>query len=192
MPGFNDTYHSDIEILARIATWMTDTYKDGALLSGIIYLHRITDNRMECSENLNLRMFKKLYGRNNLKNVILGTTMWELVPDTDGVRRENDLKTEFWKDMVDKGSTVERIYKRPKWAKNLVRKLLNNEPMVTRFQEQIIAGKALAETDAGAELAKELSVMEETLVKKFENAHMETQQALKHGKPRSAPRQLID
>jgi hypothetical protein len=100
---------------------MKETYDAGVLLSGTIYLHRITDNRMDGSETLNLRMFKSLCGSNNLRNVILGTTTWELVPEADGIRRENDLKDIFWKDMMTRGSTLERIYKRPEAAKNLVR-----------------------------------------------------------------------
>ncbi|KAH9205376.1 P-loop containing nucleoside triphosphate hydrolase protein [Leptodontidium sp. 2 PMI_412] len=74
-PGFSDTNFSDTEILRRIAAWMKDTYDDGFLLSGIIYLHRIIDPRMEGPSLKNLRMMKKLCGANSLSNVVLATTI---------------------------------------------------------------------------------------------------------------------
>lgn len=74
-PGFSNTRLSDTEILQRIATWINDTYDDGHLLSGIIYLHRIIDNRREGPSLKNLRMMKALCGINSLKNVVLATTM---------------------------------------------------------------------------------------------------------------------
>jgi hypothetical protein len=46
-PGFDDIGVSDTEILTRIADWIKDIYDEGSLLSGIIYLHRISDPRMD-------------------------------------------------------------------------------------------------------------------------------------------------
>jgi hypothetical protein len=74
-PGFSDTNFSDIEILRRIAAWMKDTYDDGYLLSGIIYLYRIINTYIEGPSLKNLRMMKALYGANTLRNVVLAMTM---------------------------------------------------------------------------------------------------------------------
>lgn len=179
-PGFDDTNLSDVDVLTKIADWMRQTYDEGVLLSGIIYLHRISDNRMEGSETLNLRMFKKLCGMDNLKNVILATTMWDLTPEADALRREGNLRDIFWKDMLAKDSTMERIYKQPGFAKTLVRKVLSNDRMVTRLQEQMGAGKQLRDTDAGAEMTKELGELEARLTRKYEAA-LATQRALRNG-----------
>lgn len=181
-PGFNDTNLSDIDVLTRIAERMKATYGEGTLLSGIIYLHKITDNRMEGSETLNLRMFKKLCGLENLKSVILGTTMWELTPENDAIRREHELKEILWKDMLDRSSVMERIYRQPEFARGLIRKLLQNQPMATRLQQQMGSGQQLKDTDAGAEMNRELALMEERLVKQFEAANLETQKALRDGR----------
>lgn len=79
-------------------------------LNGIIYLHRITDVRMQGSAKKNLLMFKQLCGPDALKNVVLATTMWSLVNPTDGQAREKELIStpEFWGWMLQKGSRVER------------------------------------------------------------------------------------
>ena len=46
-------------------------------LSGILYLHRITDNRMAGTPLKNLQVFQKLCGRDALGKVYLTTTMWD-------------------------------------------------------------------------------------------------------------------
>jgi hypothetical protein len=46
-PGFDDTNRSDTEVLKEIARWLVASYKGKILLNGIIYLHRITDIRMQ-------------------------------------------------------------------------------------------------------------------------------------------------
>lgn len=163
-PGFSDTNISDTEILRRIATWMTDTYNDGCLLSGIIYLHRIIDVRMEGPSLKNLRMMKKLCGANSLRNVVLATTMWEKVAEEEGFRREAELKDDFWKDMIVGGSAVTRIRTETgNDARALVKSLLKNKPRPTRIQEELHSGKSLRQTDAGTEIMEEIAKLEQRL-----------------------------
>jgi len=163
-PGFSDTNLSDTEILRRIATWMKDTYDDGFLLSGIIYLHRITDIRMEGPSLKNLRMMEKLCGANSLRNVVLATTMWEKVTDEEGLRREAELKQDFWKDMIDNGSTVARITTEAGGdARALVKSLLKNKPVSTQLQEELHSGKTLVQTEAGTEIREEIARLERKL-----------------------------
>lgn len=177
-PGFSDTNFSDTEILGRIATWMKDTYDDGLLLSGIIYLHRISDVRMEGPSLKNLRMMKKLCGLDSLRNVVLATTMWEKVTDKEGLRREAELKNIFWKDMLDKGSTVSRIMTETgNDARALVKSLLKNKPVSTRLQEELHSGKALIQTEAGTEIREEIAKLERKLRAEHESAIAELKAA---------------
>jgi hypothetical protein len=163
-PGFSDTNLSDTEILRRIAEWMKDNYDEGLLLSGIIYLHRITDIRMEGPSLKNLRMMKKLCGENSLANVVLATTMWEKVTEEAGTRREEELKQKFWKDMIDCGSTVRRIMTgRADDARALIKSMLKNRPTSTRLQEELRDGKPLIQTEAGLEIRDELARLEQKL-----------------------------
>ena len=107
-PGFDDTNRSDTEVLREIATWLTDSYTANIKLNGIIYLHRISDVRMQGSAKKNLFMFKKLCGPNALRHVILATTMWDRVSEVEGRAREQELTStdDFWGWMVSQGSRV--------------------------------------------------------------------------------------
>jgi len=78
-PGFDDTDRDDSDILCDVALWFSESLKRGIRLSGILYLHRISDRRMTGSAKKNLLMFKKLCGNNALVNVTLATTMWGTV-----------------------------------------------------------------------------------------------------------------
>lgn len=109
-PGFDDSYRSNSEIVDAILTWLERSYRAKDLLSGIIYLHRISDVRMQGSSLQNLRMFRKLCGDEALKNVLLVTTFWDTVNDAEGRVREKELSSnnDFWGLMISKGSRMKR------------------------------------------------------------------------------------
>jgi hypothetical protein len=182
-PGFSDTNLSDTEILRRIAAWMKDNYDEGLLLSGIIYLHRVTDIRMEGPSLKNLRMMKKLCGEGSLANVVLATTMWEKVTEEEGTRREEELKQVFWKEMIASGSTVRRIMTgRADDARALVKSMLTNRPTSTRLQEELRDGKALIQTEAGLEIRDEIARLEQKLKEEHRLEMKELKEAQKQRK----------
>lgn len=80
------------------------------MLTGIIYLHRITDVRIGGSGMKNLRMFRKLCGERGLGSVVLATTMWSLCPAADALSREDQLvrQNDLWKHLVGHGACVFR------------------------------------------------------------------------------------
>ncbi|CZR64978.1 uncharacterized protein PAC_14878 [Phialocephala subalpina] len=104
-PGFNDTTLSDHEIFQTLIKYLA-----GTKLNGILYLHRITDTRMQGSALRNLTMFRKLCGEDCFKDIVLGTTHWDAVENDIGVKREKELveTEEFWGEMVGRGSRVMR------------------------------------------------------------------------------------
>ncbi|OCH83803.1 hypothetical protein OBBRIDRAFT_742684, partial [Obba rivulosa] len=61
-PGFDDTTKSDTDILKMIAVYLSTTYENGYKLSGVIYIHRISDFRMTGVSRRNFTMFRKLCG----------------------------------------------------------------------------------------------------------------------------------
>ncbi|KFY32272.1 hypothetical protein V493_00350 [Pseudogymnoascus sp. VKM F-4281 (FW-2241)] len=186
-PGFGDTTISDTEILRKIAEWMRDSYDDGFLLSGIIYLHRISDDRMEGQSLKNLRMMRKLCGTNSLKNVVLATTMWENVTESVGMERELELKQDFWKDMIEDGSTVARILtENGNEAHELVRLLLKNKPLSTLLQDELRSGKTLAQTGAGTEIIVELAQQEQRLRREYQAEHAEWERAMQSSAQKDA------
>jgi hypothetical protein len=75
-PGCGDTNCSDTDVLKEIAFFLSQTYKHTIRLAGIIYLHRITDDRVGSSALRNLNMFKQLCGEDVYEHVVLVTIMW--------------------------------------------------------------------------------------------------------------------
>lgn len=163
-PGFNDTNRSDTEILTALADWMKSSYHDKMLLSGIIYLHAISDTRMTHSSLQNLRMFRKLCGDHNLKNVILATTKWSVTPLEDALRREKDLTSEggFWRTMMTAGSVVRRFENSAASAKNLVEEILDmgQKKIVPTIQKEVVEGTKLVDTEAGAFIEETIALLQ--------------------------------
>lgn len=159
-PGFNDSTRSDTEILGVLADWMQGSYSDDLLLSGIIYLHCISDTRMTNTSIQNLRMFRKLCGDKNLQHVILTTTKWGITPEGDALRREEELKTAegFWGLMIAHGALIRRFENTKESARALVEEILHpgQERFMPKIQEEVVNGMKLSETEAGAYLSKAL------------------------------------
>lgn len=157
-PGFDDTVRDDTDVLRDIADWLTKVYEKRTDLRGVIYLHRITDPRMQGSAMKNLFMFKKLCGPEGLKNVILATTMWENVLEEDGHRREAELRDtpDYWKDMIEKhGSRMVRHQNSGASAKSIITNLLQSaHPTTFAIQNEMVdQGKDLNQTSAGKQLS---------------------------------------
>ncbi|KAG6331487.1 hypothetical protein ID866_7601 [Astraeus odoratus] len=129
-PGFDDTYLTDTRILRTIADWLKETYKQNAKLSGILYFRRITDPRVAGTPLRNLNMFKELCGKDNFKNIILVTTMWdELQTDTQlGTQREKELVSDFWQPMIRLGSTTHRFDGTEECAWNIINSISVSQP----------------------------------------------------------------
>jgi hypothetical protein len=103
-PGFDNASKPDILVLGDLLKLVRETTADGVSLSGILYLHRITDIRMGGSAAKNLQLLRELCGKTFLSRLTLVTTMWDLVRESVGARRERDLMANFWKDLIDNGA----------------------------------------------------------------------------------------
>jgi hypothetical protein len=110
-PGFDDTNNSDIDTLKTIATYLSASYANGVRLTGIVYLHRISDNRLGGSGMRNLRMFKKLSGSSTWPNTAIGTTMWGPNEYAEGIAREKELSNDpiYFGDLLFGGANLFRI-----------------------------------------------------------------------------------
>ncbi|KAJ0289334.1 hypothetical protein COL940_001531 [Colletotrichum noveboracense] len=161
-PGFDDTNLSDSDVLKEIATWLTGSYNNEVKLTGILYLHRITDPRMGGSARKNLFMFKKLCGPEALKHVVLVTTMWELVDERTGLERQTELETteDFWVYMLSKGSRIEKHMNNPQSAHHIISRFMSHSrpttPVLLAIQDEMVnKNKNLDETEAGKGLEGE-------------------------------------
>lgn len=159
-PGFDDTNRTDTDILREIASWLERSYDADIKLAGIIYLHRIQDNRVGGSGVKNIHMFRELCGTNGLSSVVLATTMWDALPEDKAVEREEELKTkpEFWAGLVEHGCAVLRQDDGVASATKIIQHIqAQRRPITLQIQEEIaVDGKALHETAAGEVLKAEL------------------------------------
>src|SRR6266498_2260415 len=123
-------------------------------LSGLLYFHRISDNRMAGTPLRNLRLFEKLCGE-EFDRIILTTTMWNEVDDNLGSEREEELKTLYWKSMIDRGSYVKRfLYTRESAFEVLtpIFNQVNSRNALLLQKEMNDLGLKLKETSAGKSL----------------------------------------
>ena len=180
-PGFNDTTKSDTEVLRDICTWMTANYRKGKLLSGIIYLHRITDVRMDGSSNKYVKMFQKLCGPNALKNVLLTTTRWSDVTQAQGESREAELQGgDFWGGLITEGASVARFMGARESGLELIDKLIGNKPIPLDIQDQMVEKEMdMAQTNAGKFMNEELDALHKKFQKELKDLKKQHQKAIR-------------
>jgi hypothetical protein len=183
-PGFDDTYKSDTDVLKDLAYYLAKSYREGLLLTGIIYLHPITHNRLNGTAFKNLRTFRKLCGEQGVKSVILVTTMWESVhPASLGAERETELvdTAEFWGDMKRNGSEVRRHMNSRESAVEIISFLVarGNKTILGLQTEMVDQSRSLENTEAGKEVDREMQVQREVFERRLEDTKQELQEAIK-------------
>ncbi|KAI6025261.1 hypothetical protein PISMIDRAFT_55713, partial [Pisolithus microcarpus 441] len=152
-PGFDDTDRSDRDILRLIAMWLEKKYRGNVTLSGIIYTHCITDNRMSGSVCKNLDMFARLCGDRAAGGVRLVTTMWDRAKNRElAENRVSQLEQNFWRPLIDAGARHERFEENsPRRAWEIINDLTGGEALL--IQEELVdGGRKLNETTAGQTL----------------------------------------
>ncbi|KAI5993991.1 hypothetical protein EDD15DRAFT_2166626 [Pisolithus albus] len=107
-PGCNDSM-TDFRVLGEIAMWLTYVYTKNIKLNDMLYFHPISDYEIKERMSRNYNIFKGLCGKDNFKNVIFVTTMWDRVSEDVGSEREQNLQSDFWRAMISMGSTIQRF-----------------------------------------------------------------------------------
>jgi len=157
-PGFHDTVKSDMDILNSIARSLAAWYERGESLSGIIYVHRISDVRFTGTAAKSFKTLLAMCGDQALRNVVIMTTMWGKVTAEVGVARERELASSFFKPALDNGALLLRHNDSIESTHQLIRTILDKQWVTLRIQKEIVdQGKSLSETAAGKELQKELN-----------------------------------
>jgi hypothetical protein len=152
-PGFDDSRWTDDVIAHRLLEWLRQSMQQGKKLSGIIYIHRIIDPRMQGTALSNMNMFRRLCGSDCFPNVLLATSFWSEVDPTEGARREQELceTDEFWGQLVKKGSRVVRIGLDDKADQRLLLRLAQNKKVIFQAQQEMLDGRQNCETSAAQE-----------------------------------------
>ncbi|KAI1291428.1 P-loop containing nucleoside triphosphate hydrolase protein [Xylaria venustula] len=158
----------DIEVIettidGRVVRFVdTPGFSDTNLLSGIIYLHPISDTRVTHHATKNLQMFQKLTGENNLKNVVLATSMWDKVSREEGLRRQQELKDKFWRVLLAFEAKAIPYAGTAESARSIAQILMANKPFFLQLQKEMGRdNKALRDTAAGQQVVAELAKMKE-------------------------------
>jgi hypothetical protein len=107
-PGFDDTYKSDADVLNDISRFLSETYSTGTKLSGVIYLHSISNKRAPGLSSQSLHALRNLISDKTLGNVVLGTTHWDSVSQADRISLEDSLKSDAWKPFLEDGARIMR------------------------------------------------------------------------------------
>jgi tellurite resistance protein len=143
-------------------------YSTEVKLAGVVYFHRISDQRFGGTAAKNFRMFMELCGEEALKNVILVTNMWGEVAPERGEAREQQLKDEHFKVAIENGARLRRHVNMPESAQEILREILRNPPVTLKIQRELVdENKGIGQTGAGAELRKEIREAEEKWQRKI-------------------------
>lgn len=101
-PGLDNTFRGDSDVLNMITEWLCNMKGKGFFVTGILYFHRITDNRVRGIPTRDLIVFKDICGgfQEVLRKTTLTTTMWDEVDEAVGKRRVTELQSSaIWKTM---------------------------------------------------------------------------------------------
>jgi hypothetical protein len=136
---------------------MNVRYNSDLKLNGIIYLHRITDSKIQGNATKHIKMFRKLVGSTAMKNILLLTTMWEKEEISIGQQREEELERDFWSDLLQLKARICRHSKNTKQSAFEILDLLLWLPRVDLKiqQEMVREKKSLTETDVGGVIRNE-------------------------------------
>jgi len=179
-PGFDDTDLKDVDILEIIALYLTNKQSLKIQVSGILYLHRITDDRLGGCAIKNLSLFRGLVGSRNMENVIFVTTMWgELSNKQRGDERLNELtKTnKFWGRMLELGATVDKHDGSRQDGARIINNLLQKTPCTLQIQAEMERGIKLNDTTAGKEVNDRIAVLQAKYERDIKNLKQEVQEA---------------
>jgi len=110
-PGFDDNNPCG-EVFQKIRECLKLATPRGAVIriSVILYMHRISDNRMVNAPIRNLARFENLCGKNSFHKIILITSMWDDHESRAGVHieREKELEDNYWQTMLLLKSRMKR------------------------------------------------------------------------------------
>ncbi|KAF3007914.1 hypothetical protein E8E13_011131 [Curvularia kusanoi] len=158
-PGFDDTRRSDAETLQELAYWLMAASEHGFRLSGIIYLHRITDPRFHGYTQRCFNLFKAICGEDAFPGVVVATTMWGLLEASDrrqGEARYSQLRERIQGDVLSRGAklialSADGLQAAEDAAHKTVRHIMGKNMRLTlALQTEIVDMKRpLQETQAG-------------------------------------------
>ncbi|KIK11924.1 hypothetical protein PISMIDRAFT_61664, partial [Pisolithus microcarpus 441] len=156
-PGFEGSVRPARDVLHTIADWLGEKYREGALLTGVIFTYDVTDSQMYDSLSESLDILCCICGDKAAGRVRLVTTMWDQVENPR--LAENtvlQLETNLWKPLIDAGARHMRFENSRQSAWAIIEDLGIEREAFLLQQELVDAEKHLYETFAGRALYLQL------------------------------------
>lgn len=180
-PGFGDTEKEEIDTLKTISKWLTKTYKEKNALNAVIYMFPITERKFTLASKKALEIFKGICGSDFMDNVVLTTTLWEVMRDEKTCeKRESQLTSNYWKPLMNNGAKYER-YERNNVedAHDLMFCVAHKAKLTCNLQRQAVdEGKPLSQTDAGRVVDEALIKERKKWLDKLQEAKMMMDEAI--------------
>lgn len=164
-------------------------YKRDMTLHGVIYLHRITDNRMGGTSKRSFRLFRKLCGESTLRNVVIVTNMWDRITAAEGEAREDELRSDerFFKPALDQDAKMARHDSTISSAQETIRTVLANSPTPLDLQRELIDQNLhVSRTAAGIELQQDLHELAKWFSGELNKLRQEMREAMEERDKRAA------
>ncbi|KAH7334359.1 hypothetical protein B0J17DRAFT_104428 [Rhizoctonia solani] len=137
-------------------------------MHGILYAHRITDNKMAGSALRNLRVLEKLLDPDAFKNLVFVTNMWDSQPNPQHVKFEQELVTnpKYCKSTIANGAHVGVDYRicedasESQVQERLSDLFLSSSPVTIQIQRDVVDNKsALWTTTTGRFVYEEVKTI---------------------------------
>ena len=159
-----------------------DRYENGSKLSGVIYIHRISDNLSGGIAGRNFGIFCKLCGDAAFRNVILVTNMWGDVSHDIGEARDYELFNNSFKLAIYKGAQMVRHHNTVESAHDIIRKVVASRPIMLQIQRELVdEQKDIIGTAAGGAINEELGERIRRHQAELKEVREEMVQAMKDG-----------
>ena len=154
------------------AQWLP-SYDHDLKVGSVLYINSVSQKRMFGSMRLDFEMFSEICGKRACPSVTVATTHWdsaELEAVGAGLSREEEFRTNFWKDIIEAGASLERIQDYESDPERIIDGILlkaQEKDVHTRalqIQEELVEKeKFLAETEAAKKLRFSLADIMELL-----------------------------
>lgn len=99
------TFHLKTESLVEVAMWLSSMYTFGYQITGIVYLYPV-DQADKPPSTSKLRVLQNLVGLDAVKDVVLVTTNWSQVSETNGASVENTTLKPWWSSLIEGGGSA--------------------------------------------------------------------------------------
>ncbi|QRV94631.1 50S ribosome-binding GTPase [Ceratobasidium sp. AG-Ba] len=135
-PAFDDLDMSDRDVFQAVSDFLDKFYHEGQLITGLVYVHRITDVRLSGSSKRSLRMLHELCDDDSLKRILFLTTMWS----SPVTQRQLDTQTELQEHPIISrfGAWSQVLTQTPSEGRSILKSYLNSGTQSSGVQKKMV------------------------------------------------------